>query len=238
MSDIEISFEERKEPVEENIKPTKKTPKKKEKKKDTDKLSIDLLVNAINKTIESGSTFVVGFSKKYDECITNHHGVTMKELRVIKSRHTNSYYTELTCYSSSPYHNFHDEDDDEMANEEDYSEILSRRTPFLKGRINMSDNNIHSLLKTVFDIFNDKIKICNICTEVHRDTTETCNNCLVLSVFKQIVPIHCVICLEEAKIYCTLPCKHSFHNKCVMGLKHWSCPLCRAAFELPLSRGN
>jgi hypothetical protein len=55
---------------------------------------------------------------------------------------------------------------------------------------------------------------------------------------KKSVDVVCVICLEslQPSSSCTLPCKHSFHGKCVSNLRSQSstsqvCPLCRT--DLP-----
>ncbi|MDD4930846.1 MAG: RING finger domain-containing protein [Candidatus Colwellbacteria bacterium] len=209
--------------------------KKKVVKKSTEVINLDALAEAVKKTIINDSRFAVGFSKRYDECITNPSDVVLKSLEVEKSLYNEMYHTTLSCYNASPYHSFNEEEDDNE-NEEDFEDATAKRFPFSKGRFHTSDKDVTVLLKRAFDIFNTKIKMCSLCNEIHMDISDTCNNCLVIKVFKQCEVKDCAICLEKAEVYCTLPCKHSFHNKCVMGLQSRTCPLCRAGFELPLRR--
>lgn len=205
-------------------------------------LDIRTLETTISNTLESDRKyFTAMFSKKYDICIKNEYGLTIKKLFVNKI-HGGKYYTSMSFYNESVYHKEDDEDGEKEDDESDdeLEEIgLKSRQPNQKREYSTENENLSVCLNGAFNHFFEKMKICVLCSEIHDDISETCNNCSIIKAFSKIELKECAICLETTKIYCTLPCNHNFHSRCVSQLKNpLKCPLCRENFELPLQRIN
>ena len=91
---------------------------------------------------------------------------------------------------------------------------------------------------------------CKNCADLqttrYEPNNDECNTCLFASIYHQDQEFKlCNICKENTHRYCTLPCGHSFHYKCVKEIKlalyrgsgfgqemKRLCPNCRAPFEL------
>lgn len=204
-------------------------------------VNIIQLAKAVELTLIRHVFFLTTFSKRFDKLIKNRDGVILKRLRISRL-HNKNYYASVSCFNNSPFFVYDDENEEEEDNQfrddEEADEEFFERHPRHKGSYSMDDKDLVTLLKRVFEFFRENIKMCQSCCDIHDHTTSVCNNCLVAKAFRanDEEVKECAICLEKAEVYCTLPCNHSFHTKCIVQLKHQCCPLCRAHFSLPLER--